>query len=670
VPNRLAGESSPYLLQHQDNPVDWYPWGEEALARARVEERPLLVSVGYSACHWCHVMAHESFEDPEIAALMNDRFVCVKVDREERPDVDAICMEACQAMTGHGGWPLNAFLTPDRAPFYAGTYFPPEPRHGLPSWRMLLTAVAEAWEQRREQVQQQSSQIVQTLGATARLEPSLEPIREDQLAAAVASLEQSYDRANGGFGGAPKFPPASTIELLLSCGEREMSLGTLRAMARGGIYDQIGGGFARYSVDATWTVPHFEKMLYDNALLARAYLHGWQVSGEEQMRRVCCETLDWALREMRGAEGGFCSALDADSEGVEGRFYVWRTAELREVLGAELSEPAIAYFGATEQGNFEHGTNVLEARGPEPPPERLTEIRSRLLERRAGRVRPGLDDKRLTSWNALMIAALADAGAVLGRADYLDAAVDCASFLLDDLRDDAGRLLRTWKQGRARLPAYLDDHAYLLEALITLYESTFEPRFYREALTLADTIIERFSDQQRGGFFTTADDHDELPARRKDLEDSPIPSGNSAAAFGLLRLALLSGEGKYERHALGVLRLMYPLAVRHTQAFGHLLRAVDFYLAPVREVAIVGPGTEADALVAVVRSEFRPHLVLAAGAGAPTASGSEPLVGVPLVGVPLLEGREPVDGHAAAYVCEHFACKAPVSKPDQLRAAL
>jgi uncharacterized protein len=665
VPNHLAGESSPYLLQHKDNPVDWYPWGDEALARARAEERPLLVSVGYSACHWCHVMAHESFEDPEIAALMNDRYVCIKVDREERPDVDAICMEACQALTGHGGWPLNAFLTPDRAPFYAGTYFPPEPRQGLPSWRMLLTAVADAWEQRRDQVQQQSAQIVQALGATARLEPSLEPIRDDLLTRAVASLEDSYDRANGGFGGAPKFPPASTIELLLSRGEREMSLGTLRAMAQGGIHDQIGGGFARYSVDATWTVPHFEKMLYDNALLARAYLHGWQISGDEHMRRVCCETLDWALREMRGPEGGFCSALDADSEGVEGKFYAWTVAELSEALGAELTEPAIAYFGVTEHGNFEHGFNVLEARGPEPAPERLAEIRSTLLHRRSSRVRPGLDDKRLTSWNALMVAALADAGAVLGRSEYLEAAVACASFLLADLRDDAGRLLRTWKQGDGRLPAFLDDHAYLLEALITLYESTFEPRWYREAVTLADTIIERFSDHERGGFFTTADDHEQLPARRKDLEDSPIPSGNSAAAFGLLRLALLSGEGKYERHALGVLRLMYPLAVRHPPAFGHLLRAVDFYLAPVREVAIVGPDAEADAFVAVVRSEFRPHLVLAGGEGAPTAGGSEPLAAVPL-----LEGREPVDGHAAAYVCEHFVCKAPVSKPEELRAAL
>jgi uncharacterized protein YyaL (SSP411 family) len=443
------------------------------------------------------------------------------------------------------------------------------------------------------------------------------------------------------------------IELLLARGEREMSLQTLAAMARGGIYDQVGGGFSRYAVDSTWTVPHFEKMLYDNALLSRAYLHGWQISGEERFERVCRETLDWALREMRGPEGAFCAALDADSEGVEGKYYVWTLDELREVLGPGVADQAIAYFGATERGNFEHGANVLEGRGPEP--EALAEIRQRLLAARAQRVRPGLDDKRLTSWNALMISALAEAGAVLGVREYLEAAVACASFLLGELRDAGGRLQRTWKDGEARLDAYLEDHAFLLEALLTLYETTFDPRWYREAVQLADTMVERFSDGERGGFFTTAEDHEPLPSRRKDLEDSPIPSGNSAAAFGLLRLALLSGDGKYERHALGVLRLLFPLAIRHPQAFGHMLRAVDFYLAPVREVAIVGPQAEAEALVRVVRDDYRPHVVLAGG---------------PANGVPLLEGREAVDGHAAAYVCEHFACQAPVTSPEELAAAL
>jgi uncharacterized protein YyaL (SSP411 family) len=651
VANHLAGETSPYLLQHQDNPVDWFPWGEEALARARDEDRPLLVSIGYSACHWCHVMAHESFEDPEVARLMSERFVCIKVDREERPDVDAICMEACQAMTGRGGWPLNAFLTPDQVPFWAGTYFPPEARHGMPSWRMVLDAISDAWRSRREEIVRQGSQIAATLGATARLEPSSEPIRSELLSAATTALRQSFDRDHGGWGGAPKFPAASTIELLLARGEREMSLATLRAMAVGGIYDHIGGGFARYSVDATWTVPHFEKMLYDNALLARAYLHGWQVSGEDGLRRVCCETLDWALRELRGPEGGFCSALDADSEGVEGKFYAWTVDQLRAALGAELADPAIAYFGATERGNFEPGLNVLEGRGPEP--ERLAEIRRKLLGARAERVRPGLDDKRLTAWNALMISALAEAGGVLEREDYVDAAVRCASFVMTELRDPEGRLLRTWKGGRGRLRAYLEDHAFLLEALITLYGATFDPRWYHEAVALADTLIERFEDSGRGGFFTTADDHDQLVARRKDLEDTPIPSGNSAAAFGLLRLALLSGEGKYERHALGVLRLLYPLARRHPHAFGHLLQAADFYLAPVREVAIVG--ADPSALVRAVRSEYRPHLVLAGG---------------PADGVPLLQGREPVAGKPSAYVCEHFVCKAPVTTAAELTAAL
>ena len=644
MPNRLAGESSPYLLQHKDNPVDWYPWGDEALARARNEDRPLLVSIGYSACHWCHVMAHESFEDPEIAARM-ERFVCVKVDREERPDVDAVCMEACQAMSGHGGWPLNAFLTPEGIPFYAGTYFPPESRHGLPSWRMVLDGVAEAWSTQREQIREQGGRMVQALSATQRLEPSNEPIRAELLRDALASLSASYDAVNGGFGGAPKFPPASAIELLLARGEREMSLGTLAAMAQGGIYDQVGGGFARYSVDATWTVPHFEKMLYDNALLARAYLHGWQVSGEERLRRVCCETLDWTLREMQDPGGGFYSALDADSEGVEGKFYVWTLEELRSALG-ELADPALEYFRPQP---FEHAL-ILEGRGPEPSPSALAEIRARLLSVRAGRVRPGLDDKCLTAWNALMISALADAGAVLERGDYLDAAVRCAEFLARERRGPDGELLRT-----ARVPGFLEDHAFLLEALLTLYEATSDPRWYGDAIALADAMIERFADPGRGGFFTTAGDQEVLAARRKDLEDSPIPSGNSAAAFGLLRLALLSGQGAYERHAVGVLRLLFSLAVRHPHAFGHLLQAADFYLAPVKEVAIVGPEASSRELLRVVRGAYRPHLVLAAGAPD---------------GVPLLAGREPVDGRAAAYVCEHFVCRAPVTSAEELAAAL
>ncbi|HEY5189245.1 MAG TPA: thioredoxin domain-containing protein [Solirubrobacteraceae bacterium] len=651
MPNRLAQETSPYLRQHQDNPVDWYAWSDEALERARREQRPLLVSIGYSACHWCHVMERESFEDPEIAALMNEQFVCIKVDREERPDVDAVCMEACQAMTGHGGWPLNAFLTPEQSPFYVGTYFPPESRQGMPSWRAVLEAVAQAWADRREDVRQSGAQILASLGASARMRASEDPISDELLADAVPGLRGSYDAGQGGFARAPKFPMASVIEFLLARGETEMSLGTLRAMARGGIYDQVGGGFARYAVDTTWTVPHFEKMLYDNALLARAYLHGWQVSGDPLLRRVVTETLDWAVREMRGAEGGFCAALDADSEGVEGKFYVWTAPELDTVLG-ELAEPARLYFGVTDAGNFE-GANVLEARGPEPAERE--EIRRRLYAVRSERVWPGLDDKRLCAWNALMITALAEAGAALQRPDWVQAARDGAEFLLGSLRDQDGRLLRSWKDGRAQIEGYLEDYAFTIQALTALYEATFEPRWYQAAVTLADAMIERFADRELGGFFTTAADRPLAFARRKDLEDSPIPSGSSAAAFGLLRLSRLSGSADYERHALGVLRLVAPIAGRHPLAFGHALQAFDFYLGPVREVAIAGLGSDADELAEVVRTRFSPHVLLAGG-----ADGD----------VPLLQQRTAIDGRAAAYVCEHFTCQAPVTDPAALAAAL
>ncbi len=651
MPNRLAAETSPYLRQHQDNPVEWYPWGEEALRRSRREQRPLLVSIGYSACHWCHVMERESFEDPEIAAYMNDSFVCIKVDREERPDVDAVCMEACQAMTGQGGWPLNAFLTPDQAPFYVGTYFPPESRHGLPSWRAVLEAVATAWDTQRDEVRRSGASVLGSIGASARMRASEDPVTPAILREAITGLRSSYDAVNGGFGRAPKFPMSSVIEFLLGQGETEMSLGTLRAMACGGINDQVGGGFARYAVDPTWTVPHFEKMLYDNALLARAYLHGFQVSGDPLLRRACEETLDWALRELRGAEGGFCAALDADSEGVEGKFYVWTADELRTVLG-DLAEPAMAYFGATEAGNFE-GANVLEARGPEPA--QRAEIRERLLTARARRVGPGLDDKRLCGWNALMITALAEAGAALSRPDYVGAARAGAQFVLTELRDGEGRLLRTWKDGAGRIEAYLEDHSFLMQALTALYEATFEPRWYAEARGLGDTIIQRFADPENGGFFTTAADRELSFGRRKDLEDSPIPSGSSAAALGLLRLARLSGDAGYETHAVGVLRLLAPIAGRHPLAFGHALQAFAFHLAPVREVAIVGRGADADGLAAIVREAFSPRVVLAGGAGE---------------GIALLEGRGTVDGRPAAYVCEHFSCQAPVTDPGELAAAL
>jgi uncharacterized protein YyaL (SSP411 family) len=658
--NRLADETSPYLLQHKDNPVDWQPWGPQALAEARERDVPLLVSIGYSACHWCHVMERESFEDPDVAALMNELFVCVKVDREERPDVDAIYMDAVQAMTGHGGWPLNAFVTPDQVPFYAGTYFPPQPRHGLPSWRQLCEAIGAAWRERREEIEGQRERILARLEASARIEPVPGDPDPALFDAALAAIESVRDRVHGGFGGAPKFPQPATIELLLARGERAPALEALRALACGGICDQLGGGFARYTVDAAWVVPHFEKMLYDNAQLARALLHGWQVSGEALLRDACCATLDWALRELRGPEGGFLSALDADSEGVEGRYYVWTLEQLGAALGDDaLLAIACDWFGASEAGNFEGANILVRAHGADAvaPPE-LAEIRRRLLAARAERVRPGLDDKRLTAWNALLLGALAEAGAVLERDDYLDAAIACAEFLLRELRTGDGRLLRTWKDGRARLAGYLEDHAYLLEALLTLYEATFDPRWFRAARELADVTIARFADRERGGFFTTADDHEQLLTRRKELEDAPTPSGNSAMAYGLLRLARLTGEDGYEQHARGVIALLHPFAAGQPTAFAHLLRAIDFQLAEVREVAIApGAGDEAGAaaLARVVRGAFRPHVVLAGG---------------PPDGVPLLAGRGPVDGRAAAYVCERFTCRAPVSEPALLAAQL
>ncbi len=623
--NALAAETSPYLRQHASNPVDWLPWGPAALARAREQDKPLLVSIGYSACHWCHVMERESFEDERTAALMNQEFVCVKVDREERPDVDALYMEAVQTMTGHGGWPLNVFLTPEQLPFYGGTYFPPDPRPGMPAWTQVLQAVAEAWAQSREEVRAGGERLRERLSGGARLTPSIEPLREDTLDRAVAGLAATYDARGGGFGGAPRFPSASAIEFLLlravthsgrpvgssnssndypAGGEQaaggdaaEMALGTLRAMAGGGIYDQLGGGFARYSVDATWTVPHFEKMLYDNALLARAYLHGWQASGDPRLAAVCRETLDWALREMRGPEGAFYAALDADSEGVEGRYYVWTLPELRAALG-EDADAAIAWLEASEQGNFtdphntEPGLNVLQARGPLPLAPQRDRVRTRLLDVRTGRTRPGLDDKRLTSWNALMIAALADAGATLEEPRYLDAAIGCAEFLLEKMRDEQGRLLRTYNDGQARIGAYLEDHAFLLEALLVLFEVTCEERWFREALALADTLIARFADPEHGGFFSTASDGEQLIVRRKDLEDSPIPSGASSAAMGLLRLAQLTGESEYERHAVSVLRLLADIAPRHPSSFGHLLQALHWHFAPARTIACTVPSTQ------------------------------------------------------------------------------
>ncbi|HEY7835962.1 MAG TPA: thioredoxin domain-containing protein [Solirubrobacteraceae bacterium] len=623
--NALAQETSPYLLQHAQNPVDWRPWGEQAFAEAAQRDVPVLVSIGYSSCHWCHVMERESFEDEATAAVMNETFVCVKVDREERPDVDALYMEAVQGMTGRGGWPLNVFVTPEQIPFYGGTYFPPEPRHGMPAWTQVLQAISESWRENGEEIRQGADRLREQLTGAARLTPGAGPISEQDLEHAVENLRSTYDTQNGGFGPAPKFPQASVIEFLLLRGESAMAGATLDAIAAGGINDQIAGGFARYSVDASWTVPHFEKMLYDNALLARAYLHAWQAGGEAGHLQTSLRTLRWALAEMRGPEGGFYSALDADSEGVEGRYYVWRESELRELLGAD-AEAAIAWLGVDASGNFvdphnpEPGLNVLTARGPAPDAATRERIRARLVQARRERVPPALDEKRLTSWNALMIAALAEAGAVLaepaarsvveqarvageelpGAEELVSAALAAAEFVQRDLREGTaaagggrGRLLRTYNHGEAKIDAFLEDHAFMLEASLALFEATCEERWLELAVALADETIERFADAERGGFFSTAADHP-LIARRKDIEDSPIPSGNSAAANGLLRLAQLTGEERYEQHAESVFALLGEIAPRHPAAFGHLLQAMHWRLAPARPIACDVPALRAD----------------------------------------------------------------------------
>ncbi len=656
MPNRLAQETSPYLLQHRENPVDWYPWGEEALGRARAEDRPILLSVGYSACHWCHVMERESFEDEATAAYMNEHFVNVKVDREERPDVDSLYMEAVQAISGQGGWPMTVFLDPEGVPFYGGTYFPPDEGRGMPSFRMVMEAVVDAFQNRRAEIGERAPEMRARLGAIGKVEPAEGLPREADLGEAVTRLLTAADRERGGFGGAPKFPPASALELLLARDEPAVPELTLDAMLAGGIYDQLGGGFARYSVDAAWLVPHFEKMLYDNAQLARTYLHGWQALGHERYRRTCEETLDWALREMRGPEGGFYSALDADSEGEEGRFYTWTPEEIIAVLGEQRAQPVLAHYGASEDGNFE-GRNILHLAGgaAEEEPEDLTETRHVLLEARAQRVRPGLDDKRLAAWNALMVGALAEAGAALGRADYLEAARTCAEFVWDGMRDDEGKLLRTYKDGSARLEAYLEDHAFLLEALLTLYEASFEVVWFERARSLAETILADFADPERGGFFSTAADHEVLIARRKEIGDHPIPSGNSAAAFGLLRLAALSGERHYEEAAAGVFRLFFGPAISHPESFAHLLRALDFHLSPTKEVALIGD--DLTGLATVVRSKLRPHLVLAGG---PETTDTPEL----------LQNRPSIEGLPTAYVCEAFSCKQPTTDAGVLAAQL
>jgi uncharacterized protein YyaL (SSP411 family) len=643
--NRLAAETSPYLLQHADNPVDWYAWGEEAFARARAEDRPVLLSVGYAACHWCHVMEHESFENDEIARLMNEHFVSVKVDREERPDVDGLYMDAVVAMTGHGGWPMTVFLTPEGKPFFGGTYFPPEPRPGMPSFPQVLEAVAEAYRTRRDDLERQAGALVDAIQRASEQPPSGEPLTTRLLTGAVPSLGRLFDPAEGGFGPAPKFPAASTIDLLLRLHVRggsddalAMAVLTLDRMAAGGMYDVLGGGFHRYSVDARWLVPHFEKMLYDNALLASAYLHAWQVTGTEGYRRVTEETLDYLLRELRMPEGGFASAQDADTEGVEGLTYTWTAEEIEAVLGEahpDWLQP------------FEHGRSVVRAEVP-------GDARAALLATRAGRPQPLRDDKVLAGWNGLALAALAEAGAALGRADLLDAATALSEFLLGPLSDGNGRLRRTYRDGDARIPAYLEDYANVANGLVELSWATGELRWLEEAQRLAGIMVELFADQERGGFFVDAPQGNGLVARRKEFDDHPTPAGNSMAAYVLLRLARVYGDGELERHAVGVFRLAHALMERAPGAVSHLLCALDLHLSPPREIAVVGA---ADDLRAAALESFRPNTVFAFSPE-PTDT------------VPLLAGKGLVDGKPAAYVCESFACQRPVTTAAELREVL
>jgi uncharacterized protein len=681
MPNRLASETSPYLRQHADNPVDWYPWGEAAFERARAEDRPVLLSVGYSACHWCHVMEHESFEDEATARVMNDLFVNVKVDREERPDVDSIYMTAVQTMTGHGGWPMTVFLRPDGTPFYGGTYFPPQPRHGLPSFRQILMAVSDAYRTRRDEVDHTAANLLESLEQSMGLQGPSTTLDASILDDAFRGLVSRYDTGHGGFGSAPKFPQPLSLEVLLRHHARtgdEQSLRmlahTLREMARGGMYDQIGGGFHRYSVDAHWLVPHFEKMLYDNALLARLYLHAFQATGDGELRRVAEEILRYVRREMTSPEGGFFSAQDADSEGVEGKFYVWDPAEVDAILGAEDGPLFRKYYDITAAGNFE-GKSIPRVQRDVAAVAKdagvdaaqleavLARGRATLYEARARRVWPARDDKVLTSWNAMMLEAWAVAARVLGRDEDRTTAVRNAEFLLRELRP-GGELMRTWREGDARIDAFLEDHALLADALLSLYEATFDARWVAEARQLADRLLDLFWDEEAGVFHDARIGGEELVVRPRSVDDNPTPSGNSAATLMLLRLAAFTGEPRYERVAGRVLHSMGALMQRAPLAFGRLLAALDFHLAAPREVVVAGDpaagGTRA--LLDIVGERYRPNTILALRRPADDDSVEEV--------IPLLAGRAPVDARPAAYVCSRFTCRRPVTEPEALRTEL
>ena len=675
MPNRLIDETSPYLLQHANNPVDWYPWGDEALERALAEDKPILLSVGYSACHWCHVMERESFENHEIAAQMNDRFVSVKVDREERPDIDSIYMTAVQAMTGHGGWPMTVFLTPDCKPFYGGTYFPPEDRGGMPSFPRVLEAISDAYRNNRSDIMQNTEHLLERMRQMAAVgQQGFEPLTDEVMRLAMRKAASDFDDRHGGFGLQPKFPQPMTYEFLLRHYLRtedsdalHMVELTLQSMAMAGIYDQIGGGFHRYSTDNFWLVPHFEKMLYDNALLVRLYLHAYQITGNPLYRRIVEETLEYIRREMTSPEGGFYSAQDADSEGVEGKFFIWLPQEIEDALGEEDGEIICRYYGVTPHGNFE-GRNILrvamdaanlardEGLSAAAFGELLTQSRDKLLEVRNRRIAPGLDDKVLTSWNGLTLAAFAEAAAVLGRDDYAKIAERSAEFLLTNLLRD-GRLLRTYKDGTAKLNGYLEDYAFLIDGLLALHEVNFSRETLDAAIALGNDMIALFWDAASGQFFDTGHDHEQLVVRPKDLTDNAIPCGSSMAVSALLRLAVITGNGDMERRASEALRAVRQLMMTFPTAAGTWLGALDFYLSRPKEVAIIGDRDDAatGSLLAEVYRHYVPNRVLLGASEGDDGTG-----------LPLLAERRKIDGKATAYLCENYVCQLPVTDAQAL----